>query len=100
MRESDEVRRDDDAERFTLTSEGETAELDFRRRDDRIVLAHTGVPPALEGRGIGGQLVRAALAYAGDEHLTVVPTCSFAHSWIERHPEVVGDVAIDWPART
>jgi uncharacterized protein len=54
------------------------------------------VPDALEGRGIGAQLVRAAVSRAAAEGLTVVPICSYARAWLERHPDVAGTVTIDW----
>ncbi len=74
------------------------AELVYRRRGGRMVLLHTGVPTALEGQGAGGQLVRAAVRYATDEDLTVVPACPFARAWLERHPDVAALVPIDAPA--
>jgi uncharacterized protein len=72
------------------------AELIYRRRADRLVLVHTGVPDALEGHGLGGQLVQAALAKAAAEDLTVVPVCPFARGWLERHPDAAAAVTIDW----
>jgi hypothetical protein len=63
-----------------------------------MVLVHTGVPGALEGRGVGGLLVRAAVGYAAGEGLTVVPACPFARAWLQRHPDVAALVPIDAPA--
>ena len=62
----------------------------------RLVLVHTGVPPELEGQGVGGALVRAAVASAAQAGRTVVPNCPFARKWLEDHPDVAGSVAIDW----
>ena len=76
-----------DAHRFEATVEGQTAELTYRRSGDEIVFTHTGVPTALEGRGIGSALAKAGLEYAKAENLTVVPLCSFIRSYIERKPE-------------
>lgn len=83
--------------RFQLTDEGEVAELVYRLDGDRLVLVHTGVPDALGGRGLGGQLVRAAVDRAAADGLTLVPECSYARKWLLDHPADVGDVAIDWP---
>src|SRR5690606_14236372 len=47
----------------------------------------TVVPRAAGGRGIGSQLVRAALDHAAHERLTIIPTCSFVPSVLARHPE-------------
>jgi uncharacterized protein len=86
-----------EASRLELTIDGHVAELIYRRRADRLVLVHTRVPDALEGRGLGGQLVTAALSWAAAEDLTVVPICPFARSWLTSHPDVAGTVKIDWP---
>jgi uncharacterized protein len=83
--------------RFVYADAGSEAELVYRRQGDRLVLVHTGVPAELEGRGIGGQLVRAAVGHAVAEGLAVVPSCPFARSWLERHPEVAAQVRVEVP---
>ena len=86
---------DNEAEsRFEVSIEGHVAELVYRRHGDRLVLAHTGVPDELEGRGVGGMLVNAAIERAVEQGLTVVPQCPFARRWLERHPDVAGRVTI------
>jgi predicted GNAT family acetyltransferase len=82
--------------RLELAAGGHLAVLTYRRRADRLVLVHTGVPRALEGHGAGGQLVAAAVSRAAAAGLTVVPLCAFARSWLGRHPDVAGTVTIDW----
>lgn len=84
------------AHRFELQEDGHMAELVYRVTGDRLVLVHTAVPDELGGRGIGGRLVQASVARAAAEGLTVVPQCSFARTWLEGHPEAVGDVAVDF----
>jgi predicted GNAT family acetyltransferase len=42
--------------------------------------------------------VEAAIDDAAQRGLTVVPDCSFARGWLERHPEVAARVEIEWPA--
>ena len=85
-----------DASRFELRADGWLAELVYRIRGDRLVLIHTEVPLELEGRGIGGRLVTAAVDRAAREGLTLVPLCPFARGWLERHPEAAGRAVIDW----
>jgi uncharacterized protein len=87
---------DPEAARFTYTADGHLAELRYRRRGDRLVLVHTGVPAQLEGRGVGSALVQAAVDRAERENLTLVPACPFARGWLERHPEAAARVSIDW----
>ena len=84
--------------RFELVVDGLTAVLTYRSRGDRLVLVHEEVPEALSGRGIGGALVKAAIARAVEADLTVVPRCPFARAWLERHPDETGAVTIEWPA--
>jgi predicted GNAT family acetyltransferase len=82
--------------RFEWRADGRLAQLVYRRRADRLVLVHTGVPPELERRGLGGRLVSAAIDRAAREGLTLVPSCPFARGWLERHPEAASRVRIDW----
>jgi uncharacterized protein len=82
--------------RFELTMDGHLAELRYRRNGNRLVLIHTGVPAELEGHGLGGALVRAAVDRAEREGLTVVPLCPFAREWLKRHPGEVARVTVDW----
>ena len=87
------------ASRFAATIEGHTAELVYRLVGRRLVLVHTGVPDELGGRGLGGRLVRAALDRARAEQLTVVPLCPFARAWMEKHPDELDGVDVDWETR-
>lgn len=82
--------------RFLVDEDGAEAELVYRRNGQRLVLVHTGVPDEIGGRGIGGQLVRAAIERARDEGLTLVPVCPYAARWLRDHPDDVGAVPVDW----
>jgi predicted GNAT family acetyltransferase len=63
------------------------AYLSYVESEGSLVIEHTIVPPDMEGRGVGGELVKAAVAYAHDKDLTLEATCSFARSWLERHAQ-------------
>jgi hypothetical protein len=82
--------------RFEAHLGGSVAELLYRRNGNRLVLIHTEVPEQLEGHGIGGALVTAAIGRAVRDGMTVVPLCPFARGWLERHPEVASEATIDW----
>jgi uncharacterized protein len=82
--------------RFELDADGQQAVLLYRHNGGRLVLIHTEVPGQLEGRGLGGALVTAAIARAAREGMTIVPLCPFARGWLERHPGAAGQVPIDW----
>ncbi|MCC7076821.1 MAG: N-acetyltransferase [Acidimicrobiia bacterium] len=64
---------------------------------ERLVLVHTGVPEELGGRGLGADLVRAALERATRDGLTIIPRCEFARGWLEKHPGAAAGVDVEWP---
>jgi len=84
------VRHDPQASRFEARVDGLVARCDYRLQDGVMMLFHTEVPPALEGRGIGAALVRAALEHAAGQALRVRPRCSFVSAYLARHPEHSG----------
>jgi hypothetical protein len=81
------VRHNPQASCFETEVDGRLARCDYRMHDGVIHLVHTEVPPALEGRGIGAALVRAALEHASGQGLRVRPRCSFVSAYLARHPE-------------
>ncbi|MCD0247104.1 GNAT family N-acetyltransferase [Xanthomonas melonis] len=72
-------------QRFHLSADGQRTELQYRRDDARLTITHTVVPDAIAGRGIASALVEAALQYARDSGLKVVPACSYAEAYMRRH---------------
>lgn len=87
MAQVTDVRNNTSAARFERPTEQGLAVLEYVMSGDRMDLVHTEVPPALEGRGIGAALVRAALDHARDHRLRVTPTCPFVRAYLQRHPE-------------
>lgn len=74
-------------QRFVTQAEGHAARVDYIEDEGRLTITHTIVPSEIGGRGIAGELVRAALEYARDAGLKVDPQCSYADVWMRRHPE-------------
>ena len=75
--------------RHELRLDGELAGwLDYRPAGRSVILAHTEVPDAYEGQGLGGLLVRHALDAARAAGKSVIATCPFAAAYIDRHPEL------------
>ena len=96
MSDTPQVTDDQAGARLELAADGYLAELVYRRNGRRLVLLHTAVPAELAGRGIGGQLVRAAVDKAAAAGLTIVPLCPFARGWLERHPDVAACAPVDF----
>lgn len=76
------------ASRFEAAVDGGLALLEYRRADRVLTFVHTEVPKESEGQGIGGALVRQALAWARDEGLTIRARCPFVRAFIDRHPDL------------
>lgn len=72
---------------YSLDVDGGRAVAAYQREGDTVVFTHTGVPPELEGRGIGSRLIRAALDDVRDQGLRVIPQCPFVRAFIAKHPE-------------
>ena len=75
--------------RFQIGEGDEPAVLVYELGDGDVSLLHTVVPRALEGQGLGGRLAEAAVAWAREQELEVVPVCSFVQSWLMRHPDAL-----------
>ena len=76
-----------EAHRIDANVDGHAGRLESPVRGDVMTIVHTEVDPALEGRGVAGALVRAALDHARANGLKVEPRCEYAASYMERHPE-------------
>lgn len=75
------------AHRFETTVDGVVCELDYLLEGGVMTITHTGVPEQVGGRGIAGELVRTAVETARREGWKIVPACSYAQVWMQRHPE-------------
>ena len=96
MSEQDEPRVVDDREvsRYELFVGDELAGFAaYRLEPGRIVLTHTELDPAFEGRGLAGRLAKKALEDARAQGLRVVPACEYMARYLERHAEYADLVA-------
>ncbi|MFD1947200.1 GNAT family N-acetyltransferase [Nocardioides aestuarii] len=83
-----EVSDNPDRQRFEVRLDGEIVGFAaYQKTDELVVFTHTEVDSNLEGRGIGGQLVRAALDHIREQGLAVLPICPFVQAWMARHPD-------------
>jgi predicted GNAT family acetyltransferase len=74
--------------RFETRLGDDVAFAEYRLQPGKLVLPHTVVPPAFEGRGVASALARHAFGYARAKGLKVIPTCPFMAGWVKKHPEV------------
>jgi predicted GNAT family acetyltransferase len=99
--ETDDIRVDVDLDGDTAVLRVDGAEaghMDMHHRHgggDRpaaLVLVHTEVDDAYEGRGLAGRLVRAVFDAARAAGQPVVPRCPYVRHWLGSHPDYLADV--------
>ena len=64
------------------------AEITFPAKDGIATIDHTFVADSLRGQGIAGKLMEAAVAKIQADGNKIGATCSYAVSWLGKHPEV------------
>ncbi len=55
---------------------------------ESFIIDHTEVGDALKGQGAGKQLVMAAVEFAREKHLKIIPLCPFAKSVFQKVEEI------------
>ena len=55
--------------------------------EDTVNIMHTFVDNSLRGQGIADKLMTEVFKYLSKNNVKVVCTCSYAASWLEKHPE-------------
>jgi len=64
------------------------AEMTYSKAGENlIIIDHTEVSDALRGKGAGKQLVQAAVTYARETHLKILPLCPFAKAVFDKNLE-------------
>ncbi|MBI3745047.1 MAG: N-acetyltransferase [Chloroflexi bacterium] len=90
-----------EARRFVARLGSELAGfIDYRRLGDRLILVHTEVPAAFEGRGIASVLAHDVLDGARARQDRVSIRCPYLDEYVRRHPEFApaADGRIPMPA--
>jgi predicted GNAT family acetyltransferase len=92
-----------DEHRYEIESGGGVAGFALYALTDAgrgITFTHTEVERALEGKGLGSRLIKAALDDTRRRQLRANPVCPFITAYIRRHPEyldLVDDSHLDGP---
>jgi uncharacterized protein len=55
---------------------------------DKFIIDHTEVSDAFGGQGVGKNLVLAAVEFAREKNVRILPLCPFAKKTFERSPEL------------
>jgi predicted GNAT family acetyltransferase len=82
------ISHNENESRFECRVDGGMAVTEYHRNGDRITFTHTEVPPESAGQGVASKLVAAALAFAREQELQVVPECAYVASYLKRHREL------------
>lgn len=82
--ESLEIMNNQQETRFQAVVGGHLALLDYQAAGGVFQIDYVYVPATYRGRGIAGQLMEAALAYARAANLRVNPVCSYARAYMDR----------------
>lgn len=56
--------------------------------EDKMIIEHTEVDDSLAGKGVGKQLLSAAVEYARKQNLKIIPLCPFAKSVFDKVEEI------------
>jgi uncharacterized protein len=54
---------------------------------DKIIIDHTEVNSAFNGKGFGKKMVTKAVEYAREENIKIIPLCPFAKRTFDKTPE-------------
>jgi len=81
------IEHDTDAARFIAhIPGGGNALLTYDRPHPTVIDVRTTYVPIKErGKGIASALMQAAVDYAREQGYHVIPTCSYARDWFEKH---------------
>jgi predicted GNAT family acetyltransferase len=75
--------------RFEVWIDGQLSKLDYIQDAKNFVITHVGVYPEHRGQGVAAKIVDAALGYAKENALRVIPMCSYAAAYIRRNPQYI-----------
>ncbi len=74
--------------RYEIYVDGErVGHMTYRMDGETVITPHTEIDDAYGGRGLGQELVQAALDDIRDDGKVVQPLCPFVRAYIDRHPD-------------
>ena len=83
-----EINHDIDRQKFYLEESGKESYVKYMMEDSHTInILKVFVHPELRNKGLAGKLAKAALDYAKENNLKVIPTCSYAEYFISKNKE-------------
>ena len=70
----------------TMTAAG-LAKLDYRLEGNTLYLDYVYVPSNARGHGVASDITLAALEWARERRLKVIPVCGYVSAFLRRHTE-------------
>ncbi|WP_354667304.1 GNAT family N-acetyltransferase [Acinetobacter cumulans] len=86
------VQQDDDQKKgaFFVEQDGDRlAEMTYSwAGDDKFIIDHTDVSDSLRGQGVGRYLLDAAVNFAREKNVKIIPLCPFAKSVFDKDESI------------
>ena len=77
---------------YAMDGEKQIGEMEVSVSGNSLVVYHTEVDPASEGKGVAKQMLATMVDYARNNDLKVVPLCPYVHAQFKRHAKDYEDV--------
>jgi hypothetical protein len=68
------------------------AEMEVAVSGKNVIVYHTEVVPALQGKGASSKLLAALVDYARQHEYKIIALCPYVHAQFTKHPDQYGDV--------
>jgi predicted GNAT family acetyltransferase len=82
------IKHDQQHQMFSIKLNGGAASLQYDKPEENVLdITKTYVPESSRSNGLASLLVKHALDIAYSQSKYVIPSCSFAEDYIEKHPE-------------
>ena len=83
-------RKEENKGAFIAIADGEKAgEMTYSKAgEDKFIIDHTEVNPEFNGKGVGKQMVLAAVEYARENGIKILPLCPFAKATFDKNQDI------------
>ncbi len=84
---NNKVRNNIEDSRFEIDLGGKSVHADYHMSGHVMTIYHVYTPPEYRGQGLATLVTKAALDYAKENNLKVIPQCPYARGDINQHKE-------------